>query len=349
MGPFIFGMLGALVIISFGNVLKAVQLLFEGRVPKAVILEWFVNRTPEDMQYIFPVAILLSTLLVFSGLSRTQEITALRAAGISLARTFIPVVIFSLMVTGLVFWFLDRVVPQAMKRSQELWVTQIRTNQHHASFKNDILLRDSSNRLVFVGRFNLHTYEMEFVKIRDYSADGTRFEREFSARRGIYQHGKNWVLQDVSILLRGKQGETLLRKDKMTMPMGEGPDDFAQEERSAQEMNFAALLDQIRKLDERGLANTLPLKVELFLKTSFPFCIPIFAVIGSAMGLGSTRTGGFIGFGVSLIITFFYYVTMSLSASLGKTGVMTPFLAAWMHNILFTGVALFVTLRAQSK
>lgn len=342
-------MLGALVIISFGNVLKAVQLTFEGRVPKLIILEWFIKRTPEDMQYIFPVAILLSTLLVFSGLSRTQEITALRAAGISLARTFIPVVIFSLLVTGLVFWFLDRVVPPSMQRSQYLWVNQIRSNQHHASFKNDILLRDSTNRLVFVQKFNLHTYEMEYVKIRDYSDDGTLFTREFTARRGIWKAGKLWELQDVSILIRNKEGETLLRRDKQTMPMGEGPEDFAQEDRSPQEMNFATLLDQIRKLDERGLANTLPLKVELYLKTSFPFCIPIFAVIGSAMGLGSTRTGGFIGFGVSLVMTFMYYVTMSLSASLGKTGVLAPFLAAWLHNILFTGVALFVTFRAQSR
>lgn len=342
-------MLGALVIISFGNVLKGVQLVFEGRVPKLIILEWFIKRTPEDMQYIFPVAILLSTLLVFSGLSRTQEITALRAAGISLARTFIPVVIFSLLVTGLLFWFLDRVVPPCMQRSQYLWVNHIRSNQHHASFKNDILLRDSTNRLVFVQKFNLHTYEMEYVKIRDYSDDGTQFTREFTARRGIWKAGKLWELQEVSILLRNKDGETLLRRDKQTMPMGEGPDDFAQEDRSPQEMNFAALLDQIRKLDERGLANTLPLKVELYLKTSFPFCIPIFAVIGSAMGLGSTRTGGFIGFGVSLVMTFMYYVTMSLSASLGKTGVLAPFLAAWLHNILFTGVAIWVTFRAQSR
>lgn len=342
-------MLGALVIVSFGNLLKAVSLSFEGRVEKLVILEWFVKRTPEDMQYIFPVAIMLATLMVFSGMSRTQELTALRAAGVSLGRTMVPVVIFSLLATGLVFWFLDRVVPPSMTRSQWLWVNKIRTNQMQAPQKENILLRDSANRLIFVGRFNLHTYELEHVKIRDYSPDGTRFEREFSARRGVFKGGKLWELEDVKILLRTAQGETLLDRGKQTMPLGEGPEDFAQEERAPQEMNFATLLEQIRKLDERGLANTLPLKVELFLKTSFPFCIPIFAVIGSAMGLSSSRTGGFIGFGMSLVTTFFYYVTMSLSASLGKTGVLTPFLAAWLHNIIFTFVAFAITLRAQSR
>ena len=64
-------MMGALVIVSFGNLLKAVSLLFEGHVPKLIILEWFIKRTPEDMQYIFPVATMLATLLVFSGMSRT--------------------------------------------------------------------------------------------------------------------------------------------------------------------------------------------------------------------------------------------------------------------------------------
>jgi len=345
-------MLGALVIVTFGNLLKAISLLFEGRVERLIILEWFIKRTPEDMQYIFPVAILLSTLLVFSGMSRTQEITALRAAGVSLVRLMAPVLFFSLIVTAGVFYFLDRIVPPSMTRSQELWERKIRTNRAAPVFKENILLRDSANRLVFAGRFNLKSYDLEFVKIRDYTPDGTAFRREFSARRGVFKGGKLWELKDLKILLfSGEQDERpgVLHKSSQTMPLGEGPEDFAQEDRSPQEMSFAALLGQIRKLEERGLSNTLSLKVELYQKTSFPFCIPIFALIGCAMGLTNSRSGGFIGFGVALVTTFFYYIVMSLSASLGKTGVLAPLLSSWLHNGLFGFGALVLLLRVQSR
>jgi lipopolysaccharide export system permease protein len=343
-------MLGALVIVSFGNLLKAVSLFFEGRVEPGVILEWFVKRTPEDMQYIFPVATMLATLLVFSSLSRTSELVALRAAGISLARMMLPVLAFSGVVTGGVFWFLDQVVPGSMRRSQELWDLKIKANAGTPRFRDNVLLRDSANRLVFAGRFNLQTSEMEHVKIRDYApsaATGNRFQREFSARRALHRGGKLWELQDVRILVRAADGETLYRKDSQTMPMGADPEEIAQVDRPPQQMEMATLVAQIRKLDERGLANTLPLKVELYLKASFPFCIPIFAVIGSAMGITSARSGGFIGFGMSLVATFSYYVVMSLSASMGKTGVIHPLLASWLHNVVFALFAAAITIRSQ--
>jgi len=342
-------MLGSLVIVTFGNLLKAVSFLFEGRVERMVILEWFVKRTPEDMQFVFPVAMMLATLLTFSQMSRTQEIVALRGAGVSLMRLMAPVMFFSLLVTLGVFVFLDRIVPPSMTRSQELWDKKIRKNCSVPSFKENILLRDSANRLVFAGRFNLRTYELEYLKIRDYSPDGTEFKREFSARRGLFKGGKLWELKDLKLLLMQGGNPTLVHKSTQTMPIGEGPEDFAQEDRSPQEMSFATLLTQIRKLEERGLSNTLSLKVELYLKTSFPFCIPIFALIGCCMGLTSSRSGGFIGFGVSLVATFFYYIVMSLSSSLGKTGVLAPLLASWIHNIAFGIAALALVLRVQSR
>ncbi|MBI4861252.1 MAG: LptF/LptG family permease [Candidatus Riflebacteria bacterium] len=160
-------MLGALVIVTFGNFLKAISLAFEGRVEGAIILEWFIKRTPEDMQYIFPVATLLATLLVFSQMSRTQEIVALRSAGVSPWRLMAPVVLFAALVTAGVFHFLERIVPPSMRRSQELWEKKIRVNRALSSFKENVLLRGATNRLVFVGRFNLITYEIEYLKIRD--------------------------------------------------------------------------------------------------------------------------------------------------------------------------------------
>jgi lipopolysaccharide export LptBFGC system permease protein LptF len=115
------------------------------------------------------------------------------------------------------------------------------------------------------------------------------------------------------------------------------------------EYSFSELLEKIRYIEERGLANTDPLKVELYLKTSFPFCVLIFALIGSTMGLASHRSGGFVGFGISLVVTFLYYISMSISSSLGKTGVIDPFLSAWLHNIVFFIFAIVNVFRVQQK
>jgi lipopolysaccharide export system permease protein len=352
-GPFVAGVAGSLVIVTFGNLLRAISLLAEGRVETALIAKWFVYRIPEDMQYVFPVGILLATLLVFGRLSRNGEVTALRAAGVSLARLTVPVAIFGAVVTVCVFFFLDGVVPPAMHTSQRIWAEKIRSHQQEQVYKENILLRTAPGELVYVRRYSLKTHEMQSVMLREYSPDGRRFVKSIAAPKAVHRGGNLWELENASVFIPAHEGSpgfrSLTRLPALTVPLGDGPAEFAAEARSPEEMSYATLLEQIRKLEDRGLANTLPLKVELYLKTSFPFCVLIFAVIGTTMGLTTARSGGFIGFGVSLTITFLYYMVMSLSASLGKTGVIHPLVAAWLQNVLFAVVAVWLVARLQAS
>jgi lipopolysaccharide export system permease protein len=71
------------------------------------------------------------------------------------------------------------------------------------------------------------------------------------------------------------------------------------------------------------------------MKTSLPFASFFFAIIGASFGLTNSRSGAFIGFGVSMLIIFLYYVLMSLFTALGKSGYLPPMLAAWVQNIIF--------------
>lgn len=342
-GPFLAGAAGSLVIVTFGNLLRAVSLIAEGRADRWVVLRWFVFRIPEDMQYVFPVGILLSTLLVFGRLSKNGEVTAMRAAGISLARLTLPVAAFGLVMTVLLFAFLDRVVPPSMHESQQLWIKRIRLHQPDTTFKEHVLLRPSPHQLVYVRRYNTRTHEMESVMMRDYSEPGARLARGVTAGRAIHRGGNTWELLSPKVFRPADPdapgaGPRILRLDGLQVSIGDGPREFIEEDRTPQEMSTRELFGLIRRLEDRGLANTTPLKVELYLKTSFPFCVLIFAVIGTTMGLANPRSGGFIGFGLSLLVTFLYYVLMSLVSSLGKTGLIQPLLSAWVQNIVFAGV-----------
>ena len=138
-GPFLAGLAGTCIITSFGPLLRAIKLLTRGTIKHSAIAEWFMYRITQDMQFIFPVAVLLSTLITFGGMSKDSEITAMRAAGISLGRLLYPVAFFGVLVTIGVFFFLDRVVPPAMYRSQRIWEKEIR-KETEAKYKQHILL-----------------------------------------------------------------------------------------------------------------------------------------------------------------------------------------------------------------
>lgn len=345
--PFIWGLAGSTVIISFGHLLRAVKFLSRGTAEPGAVLTWFVLRVPEDMQYIFPAATLLAALFVFGTLSRNGELDALLAAGVSLARLVMPVAGFGVLVTLGVALFLDRIVPPAMRRSQEIWDRDLKhTAPPDVRYKRNILLRSRGDRLVHVSRFAVREGVLEALMIREYGEGGVI--RVTTARRARLLEKTQWLLEGVQIHHHAP-GEKVRFEERETMKMllSEAPEDFLKEERPPDQMSFGELLSEIRYLEERGLSNTRPKRVDLYLKTAFPFSAIIFALLGAGLGMSPARSGGFIGFGLSMVITFMYYVVMSLASSLGKTGLLDPLVASWLHNLIFLAVAAAVLARGR--
>jgi lipopolysaccharide export system permease protein len=348
LGPFLFGLLGALIIIAFGPMNRAIKFLLAGKVPAGIVLKWFVFRVPEDMQFIFPVATLMATLLGFARLSKDGELTALRAAGISLIRLLVPVMAFGVLATGATYFFLNRLVPPSMVTSQDLWVHHFRSTLP-PTFKENFTLKTSGDRLVSVGRVNLRDPVLHRVTVRDYPDGPGEGLRQISGPRARWEPAsRRWVLEDARVdryavdEVSGEvQGVETRLFPLLPLDLKDGPEVFQAPERSAQEQTPEQLSRRIEEIEEKGLGSTLDLRVELYLKSSFPFCVLLFALLGATMGITNARAGGFMGFGVALLLTFLYYVTMSLSASLGKSGTLSPLLSAWLHNLVFAVVVVY--------
>lgn len=351
LGPFVFGLLGALIIIAFGPMNKAIKFLLKGRPDPAIVLEWFLFRVPEDMQFIFPVATLMATLLGFAKLSKDGELTALRAAGVSLLRLLVPVMVFGALVTGATYVFLNRFVPPAMVRSQDLWVKHFRSVTEPV-FKENFTLKTSGDRLVSVGQVNLKTPELHRVIVRDYPDGPDEPLRQICGPVARWEpKTARWVLENARVdRYRPKEGRVETQRfDILPLDLADGPEVFQAPERKAQEQTPEQLLRRIQDIESRGLGNTVELQVELYLKYSFPCAIFLFALLGATMGITNSRAGGFMGFGVALLLTFLYYVAMSLCASLGKSEALSPLTAAWIHNAVFLLIALGKAVQASGQ
>ena len=72
------------------------------------------------MPQAFPLAILLSSLITFGNLGESSELTAIKAAGISLMQTFRSLIVISILMTGVSFYFQDVVGPKANQSFYQL-------------------------------------------------------------------------------------------------------------------------------------------------------------------------------------------------------------------------------------
>ena len=75
-------------------------------------------------------------------------------------------------------------------------------------------------------------------------------------------------------------------------------------------------------------------QVRLQEKVAIPFACLVFAVIGAALGIKPQNAGKATSFGVCIGLIFAYYLLTAISQSFGISGLIPPWLAAWLPNIL---------------
>ena len=111
---FIFSVsLFASVGVTIGTVSDLTYKINEYNLPLTFAILVFLLKIPEYTAYALPIGTLLTTLLIYGRLNSDRELIALRSAGISLYRIMAPAIAFSILITGITFFFNELVVPAA--------------------------------------------------------------------------------------------------------------------------------------------------------------------------------------------------------------------------------------------
>jgi lipopolysaccharide export system permease protein len=69
-------------------------------------------------------------------------------------------------------------------------------------------------------------------------------------------------------------------------------------------------------------------------------------LLGASLAAGARRSGFALSFAAALTISFFYYGVLQVGQVLGNQGILVPWLAAWISNIVFAGVGVALLIRA---
>jgi lipopolysaccharide export system permease protein len=122
-------------------------------------------------------------------------------------------------------------------------------------------------------------------------------------------------------------------------------DDFLEVQREPEELSFGALSGRIQNLSRKGIDASHYL-VDLYLKVALPFASTVLALIAIPIA-GRLRRHPSVAaiIGVGTAVGFGYWVLIGLARSLGESGAIPPFFAAWAANAIYTllGVVLFLS------
>src|SRR5262245_29769844 len=113
----IVGLLGLFYISTF---IDLSDKLYKGQVTLGMILSYLLWKTPQFLYYIIAIAVLLAAIVTIGALTRNSELIVMRACGISIYRTAVPLLVFAVTASGVLFAFEEQILAAANRRADYL-------------------------------------------------------------------------------------------------------------------------------------------------------------------------------------------------------------------------------------
>ena len=339
------GITGFIVIFVVVDLFEKIDVFLDHRAPLGLVARFYLYRAPEVVVLALPVALLLATFLALGQLNKFGELTAMRAAGLPLLvilRTVFGVAAGAAVVALLLG---ELVAPSASRERDRIYNDQIQhVRRDIARERADVTYLGAGGRMYYIRLYLVHEQRMHEVSVLEF-AQGKLAGRVDAAE--ATWDGNQWVFS--SGWVRHFEGGRERAEPFVHLPMPqlpEEPRDFAKESIQPSEMNFLQLRHYISKLRASGL-RVAGYLVDLHLKLSFPLFNVIVVMIGASVATRLRLQSAALGFGFSVIIAFVYWGFMQLGKALGHSGLLSPYVAAWMGDVVFGVAAVLLLLQAQ--
>ena len=294
------------------------------------IIRYYAYRSPYWLVLTLPVAVLLATLFCLTGLARRSEVTAVKAAGVSLYRFLLPLFVFALVFGGAAFLFTDWVVPPATYAFNSVR-NEIRSYSRSDGSRRQVLLQDVGGQVVFArsydhGRQRAHDVLWESTRAGTVNLRATGQRLSWGDGVWTLEEGR---LYDLSGAGPGASFDALVL-DELTLR----PADLARQQKKPEEMDFAELSAYIDRARANGEDVTRNL-VDLHLKVAFPLTCFVILLLGAPVAASARRASRANTFGIGVLICFVFYSCVKAGQALGWNGLVDPWLGAWIANLAF--------------
>jgi LPS export ABC transporter permease LptG/LPS export ABC transporter permease LptF len=318
--------------------------LFKGQATTGTLLQLLAFYTPQYVYFVIPMAALLSVLVTFGLLSRTSELSVMKACGISLYRITAPLIVLGLAWSAVLYGLEQQIMARANQRAEEL-DSQIRGRAPRTSNPlNRQWLVAHDGAVYHYTYFDPRSHAIQNLAIYRPAANW-QLESQVYAPTAVYSNGQ-WIG------MRGwTQDFTATRSrwtpfTQRTLPL-EPPDYFETEQPLADMMTVPQLKRYIDEQEASGF-NVVPEMVELQKKLAFPFATVVMTLLAIPFGMTTGKRGTLYGIGIGIVLAVTYWIVGSGFAAIGKAGLLGPMMAGWAPNVLAIGSATYLLLTART-
>jgi LPS export ABC transporter permease LptF/LPS export ABC transporter permease LptG len=322
--------------------------MMKHRPPGAVIARYYKYQSLQLAYDIAPIAVLVTTLVTFSLMSRSNEVTACRALGISLYRMALPAFGAAVAIAGLF----------ALLQAEVLPASNLKVAEARAVIKGQPLQRfaRSADRQWQMGRgrfmynflhFDEKSSALQRLQVFEFDPEG-RLAARLYAEEGRHD-GQGWTLARGWTRTFDGREQLAFRPfpRAVEVDLEEPPAFFAEEPRRPDQMTYGELKSFADELRASGRPQP-KYEVALHNKLAFPVGSIVMALVGFPFAFRLERRGALYGLGVSIALGLVFILVFAFFTTLGEVAALPAAVAVWSPSLLFSLLAAYLFLGVRS-
>ncbi|MFQ5450812.1 MAG: LPS export ABC transporter permease LptG [Nitrospinaceae bacterium] len=346
---FLLSACGLVGIFLIGDFFERVDEFVSRGVPAWMLLAYYFYKIPFAFFFMAPQAVLLATVIAIASLSKNNEITAIKASGISVTGITLPIVGGAMLIALLVLASNEYIAPVTSKKMNHIFFVQVRGRATSGKIIKDKIWYKSKAGTIW----NVENFDPQHSTLKGVSIFITRddqfIQKRIDSAKAVWKDNR-WEFIDGFVRSFGPEGlEKTEFFEKNYFPFSEIPSDFQIIKKRPEEMNLRKLYEEILAWQSEG-KDVSKKWVDLHHKISYPFIAIVMALIGIPLSLRTSRHGGVLfSVALNLSLGIFFSFLYAMGISLGRGGTFGPVLAAWGPLALFTSIGFYLILTIDSE
>jgi len=308
-----------------------------------IIFDYYLNFIPFYTNLFSPLFVFLAVIFFTSKMALNSEITAILSNGISFRRLMKPYMISALVIATFSFVFGSYVIPPANATRIEFEQNYIDPRKKKTGDR-DIQFKVGPGTIVYFGNFDMSSKTGYYFSIDHF--DSLQLVSRLTAQSIRYDSAFQWTINNYQIRDFDGLKETITKGTSIDTILQIVPNDFIIANSDQQMMTSPQLRSYVKSQKERGMGNIQSFQIEYHSRIASVFSAFILTIIGAALSARKVKGGMGLNIGIGLALSMAYILFMTVSSTFAVKGGMSPFIAAWIPNIIFILIALYLYKRA---
>ena len=309
--------------------------------------QYYLYYIPWVNGLLWPLFSLIAVIFFTSRLARDSEVIAALSGGISIYRLMVPYLIAAGIVSSLLWVGKNYVIPYSSRVKNEFEAEHLNKNTER-TIHNDIHFFLNPEQKIFIRRYIKRDSSGRIFRMERFK--NNKVVEVLKAEKISFKEEPNlWTINNYSIREVNGLNEKIINENSESIDttLDLTPEDFVRNTRGMENMNTTDLKEYIRRKTERGIGAEKNFIVELYLRSSQPFAIIILTVLGFAIASRKVRGGMGLHLAVGVIVGSAYVIVSQFSSTFSNNLSLSPLLGAWIPNIVFGIICIFLVMKAQ--